>query len=325
MRRVGLKARLWTMASDDQLRFLQYSQRNVLSRAQAESLGFTPDGIRHRIRPGGPWQRLLPGAYLTATGEPSWEQRAIAAMLYAGQESVITGLAALRGLDIRAPQTELVDVLVPASHRGTSHDFAVLHRTNRMPSSQVRDLALQFAPPPRAIADAVRGLADVADVRAVVAGAVQRRKCHIADLAAELEAGPIRGSARLRAVLAEVADGVRSAAEAEFRELIVSSSLPVPIFNPVLLLDGQFLAQPDAWWPEAGVAAEVDSREWHLLPEHWEITMTRGRRMAAAGIIHLHFSPREMQTDPDGLIVQIQDALRRGRPLPGISWQAAAA
>jgi hypothetical protein len=313
------------MASDDQLRLLRYTQRSVLSRAQAQSLSFTADAIRHRIRPGGPWQRLLPGVYLTETGEPSWEQRATAAMLYGGQDSVITGLAALRGQDIRAPQTDLIDVLVPAGHRGTSRGFAVLHRTRRMPSSQVRDLSLQFAPPPRAIADAARGLADVADVRAVVAGAVQRRKTTIADLSAELTAGPVRGSARLRAVLAEVADGVRSAAEAEFRELIASSSLPAPVFNPVLRLDGEFLAQPDAWWPEAGVAAEVDSREWHLLPEHWEATMTRGRRMAAAGIIHLHFSPREMQTDPDGLIGQIQGALQRGRPLPGISWQAAAA
>lgn len=313
------------MASGDQFRMLQYTQRGVLSRAQAQSLGLSADALRHRIRPDGPWQRLLPGVYLTATGEPSWEQRATAAMLYGGAESVITGLAALRGMEIRAPQTDLIDVLVPASRRGTSRDFAMLHRTRRMPSSQIRDLALQFAPPPRAIADAVRGLADVADVRAVVAGAVQRRKVTIADLSAELTAGPVRGSARLRAVLAEVADGVRSAAEAEFREIISESSLPVPVFNPVLRLNGEFLAQPDAWWPQAGVAAEVDSREWHLLPEHWEATMTRGRRMGAAGIIHLHFSPRQMQTDPDGLVAQIHGALQRGRPLPGISWQAAAA
>jgi hypothetical protein len=309
----------------DQTDWLLTSQRKVLSRAQALSHGVTADSIRHRIRPEGRWQRLLPGVYLTATGEPTWEQKAMAAMLYAGQDSVITGLAALRGQAIRAPETQVVDVLVPATRRGTGYDFAVLHRTRRMPDSQVCDLALRFAPAPRAVADAVRGLTDLAEVRAVVAGVVQQRKATVADLAAELADGPVRGSAPLRAVLAEVADGVRSAAEAEFRELILSSTLPVPLFNPKLRLDGEFLAQPDAWWPEHGVAGEVDSREWHLLPEHWENTLARGRRMAAAGITHLHFSPREMHTDPDGLITQIQRALRHGRPLPAITWQSVAA
>ncbi len=247
----------------------------------------------------------------------------MAAMLYAGPGSVVTGLAALRGQEIRAPATELVDVLVPATHRGTSRDFAVLHRTSRMPSREMCDLALRYAPPSRAVADAVRDL-EVADARAVVAWTVQRRKCTVAHLAAELAAGPVRGSIRLRMVLAEVADGIRSAAEADFRDLILSSHLPVPMFNPVLRLNGEFLAQPDAWWPAAGVAAEVDSREWHLLPEHWEKTLARGRRMAAAGIGHLHFSPRELRDDPDGLVAQIDGALRRGRRLSGITWHAVA-
>jgi hypothetical protein len=313
------------MASDNQTDRLLVSQRDVLSRAQVLASGMTPDAVRHRIRPGGRWQRLLPGVYLTTTGEPSWEQKATAAMLYGGPDSVITGLAALRGEGIRAPETEVIDVLVPASHRATGYAFAVLHRTRRMPKDQVCDLALRFAPVPRAVADAVRGLHDMAEVRAVVAGAVQQRRTTIADLAAELSAGPVRGSAPLRAVLAEVADGVRSAAEAEFRELVLSSSLPVPVFNAVLRLNGEFLAQPDAWWPEHGVAAEVDSREWHLLPEHWENTLARGRRMAAAGISHLHFSPGEMHRDPDSLVAQIRHALRHGRPLPGIAWQPAAA
>ena len=29
------------------------------------------------------------------------------------------------------------------------------------------------------------------------------------------------------------------------------------------------LGVKDAWWPRAGVVAEVDSRAWHLSPEHW--------------------------------------------------------
>ena len=31
----------------------------------------------------------------------------------------------------------------------------------------------------------------------------------------------------------------------------------MPLFNPSLYLGDTFLAKPDAWWPDAGVAAEV--------------------------------------------------------------------
>lgn len=277
-----MRGMLTTMnPADGQIERLNISQRGVLSRMQALSAGVTPNALQHRIRPGGKWQRMLPGVYLTVTGEPTWEQKAMAAMLYAGEDSLITGLAAVRYYKIRAPETELIDVLVPATRQRASRNFAVLHRTRRMPDGQVCDLALRFAPVPRAVADAVWGLSALADARTVVASAVQQRKCTVADLAKELADGPVRGSARLRAVLAEVADGIRSAAEAEFRKLILASRLPVPLFNPVLYLDREFLAQPDAWWPQAGVAAEVDSREWHLLPGG-ERTMIRDRRQPGA-------------------------------------------
>ncbi len=54
-------------------------QERVITRAQALSLGLSPGQIRHRIRPdGGPWQCLVPGVYLAATGTPlspgDWER-----------------------------------------------------------------------------------------------------------------------------------------------------------------------------------------------------------------------------------------------------------
>lgn len=65
---------------------------------------------------------------------------------------------------------------------------------------------------------------------------------------ARMPVGPTRESGRLRAVLDEVADGVRSAAEADLRLLIKRSGLPEPLYNPDLYLGSMFLARPDAWW-----------------------------------------------------------------------------
>lgn len=312
------------MTDDREAAFRAAFQRDVLSRRQALSSGLTDDRVDYRIRPGGPWQRLLPGVYLTTTGTATREQLLTAAILYAGRGSVVTGLAALPVYGIRAAGPKRVDVLVPYSRRCASRKFVAVHRTGRLPEPGARDLAIAYAPAARAVADAARWLSRPPEVRAVVAAAVQRGVCEIADLAAELAVGPIGGSALLRAALGEVADGIRSPAEADFRILVLRAGLPVPLFNPALYLNGVFLAVVDVWWPEAGVAAEVDSREWHLSPDSWEKTMDRHRRLTAAGIRTLHVSPREVRESPARIVCQIRSALSTGRPVPGVTQRAAA-
>ena len=168
------------------------------------------------------------------------------------------------------------------------------------------------------MADAVRGLTDISDVRAVVAGAVQRGKCPIGRLAEELGAGPRRRSAGLRRALAEVADGVRSVAEGELRDLVRRAGLPPPMYNPRLFVGRDFLASPDCWWPGAGVAAEVDSREWHLLPGDWERTLARHARMTSHGLAVLHFTPGQLRSKSGEVVTTIREALGKGRPLPQI-------
>ena len=300
-------------------------QRGVVSSAQALAIGFTAAGLRHRYRPGGPWQRLLPRVYLTSTGEPTTEQLQTAALLYAGPASVITGPAALRWYGLRAPKTRRIDVLVPAGRQSGSRAFVAVHRTWRLPDAQTRDLAIGYVAPARAVADTVLGLSPRPQVRAVVASAVQQGRCTVAELAAELTSGPVRGSALFRSVIAEVCDGIRSPAEGDLRDLISRSELPQPLFNASLLLGGRLLAKPDAWWPEYGVAVEVDSREWHLAPDDWEATMRRHRRLTAAGIRVLHVSPRQLRTEPDRIVRDIAAALRAGSPVADVVTRSAAA
>ncbi|HEY2505991.1 MAG TPA: hypothetical protein VGI58_05715 [Streptosporangiaceae bacterium] len=300
-------------------------QHGVLSRAQAISAGMTLAQVRHRVRAGGPWQRLLPGVYLTSTGAPTWEQRQVAALLSAGPASMITGTAALLSHRISSPAPGLVDVLVPMRCKRASCDFVVFHRTRRLPAAFACDGPLRFALPARAVADAVRDLTELSAARAIVGSAVQKRRCSVADLVTELRAGPVRGSASLRAALAEVADGVRSAAEGDFRRLILRSGLPRPLFNATLLLDGRLLAIADAWWPQAGLVVEIDSREWHLSPADWEQTMHRHARMTAAGLRVLHVSPRQVRDEGKDVLQLIASAHRTGRRVPDVTWRPAAA
>ena len=288
-------------------------QDGVITRNQTKGCGMSDSALRYRLRTGGPWQALLPGVYLSASGAVTTSQRQMAAILYAGSGSVITGPAALAWHRIRVPKTPFVNVLIPEPRRRRDVGFVRLNRTSRMPRMVFPDGQVCYVPAARAVADTVRGMRDLAAVRAIVADGVQRGIVKIPQLADELAQGSVQGSAGFRQVLAEVGDGVRSAAEGDLRTLIKRERIPDPMYNPRLYAGGSFIGEPDAWWTEAGVAGEIESREWHLSPQDWERTLARDARMSAYGIIVLHFPPNRLRTEPQVVAAEIRSALAAGR------------
>lgn len=287
--------------------------------------GLTDRQLRYRIRPGGPWQQLLPGVYLTVTGTPTRQQLEIAALRYAGPGSAITGLAALRRHGVRVPDHSVITVLVRRGRRRVDQPFVAVSPTTRMPERVCVTGAVEFTMVARAVADAARELRTLRDFRALVADCVQRRFCSVDVLARELAGTPRKQSGWLRQALAEVADGVRSVAEADLRGLIIRAGLPRPMFNARLFAGERFLGTVDAWWPDAGVAAEVDSRQWHLSPEDWERTLARHTRMGKYGIVVQHFTPGQVRTEPGRVAADIREALQSGweRPRLGVRAQPA--
>lgn len=306
--------------AEERLRRVLQAQYQVVTRKQALLCGLPPSTLDRYATPGGRWQRLLPGVYLAVTGTATQDQREMAALLYAGPRSLLTGSAAMRRHRLRPAGPDVVDVLIPWGRSRQSTGFVRVHRTRRMPERLYVTGKIRFAKPPRAVADAARSLTRFDDVRHVVCEAVQRRACTVAELTEELQAGPVPGSAMFREALAEVGDGVRSVAEADFRRLILRSPLPRPMFNAQLFdADGIFIATVDAWWQQAGVAAEIDSRAYHFAAEDQDRTTDRHDELTAHGIFPLHFPPKRIKTDAAGVIRQLQSAIEMGLgrpPLP---------
>jgi hypothetical protein len=294
-------------------------QGDLITREQVLGAGWSEGTLRHRTRTDGPWGIVLPGVYLSHSGSLTGVQREIAAVLYVGRGCVITGQAALHRRGVPVPPADVIDVLIPDSARRQSADFVRVHRTSRMPERPWVSDGIRWAPVSRAVADVARGGLAMREVRAVVATVVQRRTCTIQQLAIELNHGPVRGSGALRAALEEVSDGIASGAEGDMRKLIKTGRLPEPMYNPSLFVGQEFLAQPDLWWRDAGVAGEVDSREWHLSPEQWKRTMARHSAMSAHGIIVLHFTPAQVRTEGAKVIAELRSAIEAGLrrpPLP---------
>ncbi len=299
-------------------------QDSVVTRAQALRAGLSRHAIGHRLRDGGPWRLLLPGVYLALLGVPTQAQRATAALLYAGPHAVITGTAALRFYEFQqVPRrdNDVVDILIPARCQRSSTGCVRLHRTAHMPLRWANGPSTRrYVYPARAVVDTARWLTDLREVRALVGDAVQNRHCAIAQLTDELRTGGTPQGALLRKVIAEVTDGVRSAPEAELRDLIIKSRLPVPLFNPRLYLpNGTFIASPDAWWPDAGVAIEVDSRQWHLAPDDWERTMVRHSDLGQYGIVTLHVTPHQLRSAPAAFLRKAANAYKSGAGRPRLA------
>jgi hypothetical protein len=295
-------------------------QFDVVARSQALDCGMTRGTIEYRLRPGGTWRQILPAVYLTVTGTATAEQRDTAALLYAGPHSVITGPAAVRRHNLRCAGLNVLDVLVPAESRRQSTGYVQIQRTTRMPPDLFTTGPIRFTSPARAVADAARGMTRFSDVQAVVCEAVQRGRCPLEELVRELNRGPSAGSRWYRMALTEISDGIRSAAESQLKHLIDRSDLEKPVYNADLYtLDGIFLGRPDAWFERAGVAGEVDSREYHLGARDYEATVVRHNRMEAAGIHVLHWLPSTIKAEPGRVIADLRQAIAAGRkraPLP---------
>jgi hypothetical protein len=307
---------------------LLLDQFGVVSRSQALDCGLSRGRVDHLTQPDGRWQRILPGVYAATTGTVTVDQRAMAALLYAGPGSLITGAAAVRRHNLRCAGLNEVDVLVPVGMRRQSTEFVRIIHTSRMPRSRCSTDGIRFALLDRAVADAARGMTRLSDVRAVVAEAIQRGRCDLASLITELNEGPTAGSRFYRVALAEISEGIRSAAEADMKHLIDKSDLEKPMYNAELYaVDGTFLGIADAWWQRAGVAAEVDSRQYHLSPDDYERTVMRHNRLEAHGINLLHFLPSTLRRKSPAVVADLRGAIESGTnqpPLPIVAIPAQA-
>jgi len=304
------------------LRRLLARQHDVITRAQALESGLTRSALAHRIRAGGSWQALLPGVYLGVTGRPDHDQLETAALLYAGPDSVLTGPAALRRHGLPVPDSPVIDVLVPAGRQSRSRSFVAVQRSTRIPSGILIAGVIRWVPAARAVADAVRRMTDYQPARTLTAAALASGACSLPQLERELAEGPVRHSALLRGVISAITAGTGSAPRQALRALLTRSELPLPVFDASLHDGAVLVGRVDAWWPDAGVAAELDSGGWQLAQENWQEAMRRQARLAEHGIIVLPLSPEQLADEPDAVLAAIRNALAAGTGRGPVSVRA---
>jgi hypothetical protein len=291
-------------------------QDNVVTRLQ--SLEYLSAGaLRHLLECR--WRILLPGVYLAATGTPTLRQQLRAAILYGGPTAQLGDTTALAAYGVRyLPPDPTIRLLLPAGVRRANRDGVSVRRTHRPPRARTVN-GLPYCPPERALIEFAARVGDRRAAIAVLADAVQRQVASESGLLAEVHHVTGRGTTAARQAVAMIAAGVRSAPEADFAAMCARSTvLPPPILNALLELPDGRLISPDALWADVGLVHETNGRGPHAREDRFEGMQERHDAMTAAGLIVLHNSPRQIQTEGSRAIGQVEDCYRmnedRGLP-----------
>jgi len=301
---------------------LMHANERVVRHCELLELGLPSSTIMWRISPAGPWQRLLPGVLVAHRGIPTRRERLLAALKYAGPQSMLTGTPALTEYGVAAARKASArpNVLVPHECRRTSHGFVVVERTRNLPDAVGRGL-LRLAPLPRAVIDACRRKENLDHVREIVAEVVQDRRCSVEAIRKEIRQAARQRTGLARAVLREIEAGIRSVAEAKVRSALLARGVDGLEWNIELWTrDGEFVGSPDAYCVRTGVALQVDSMQWHLGPQGYKRTQARQRGLTYWGILVLPWSPADALENPDEValgLIRLRE-LGAQRPVPEI-------
>lgn len=201
-----------------------------------------------------------------------------------------------------------------------------VRRTERSFTSVVQPLGapLELTPLtslPRAVADTALDYRSPGPMRALVGAAVQRRRCSMAELIAEYEAGPRQHSKVLRIALADLRDGARSAAEATAVRRLARSAVPSFEVNVAVVdRNGRLMRVVDVLWRDLRAALEIDSRMFHFSEADWQATLARHNELTRYGLAVTHYPPNRVTAHGSTFVPEVCEwltcrAAELGRPL----------
>lgn len=265
------------------------------------------------------------------TGLPTSEERLRAALRYAGgvptppgaasrapHSAMITGLAALalhcfsaapslldlERIDVLVPE---LDARVPEPARTTAgaaaplpaacaYTSAHLVRTRILPEPE-QITGLPVAPVPRALADAVAQLSDGETVRLLLTEAVRGGYCEPQPVVRELTRARLLSVPHIAdAVESLLAEG-RALTEGLLYEMVFVQGLPDPCWNVELRVPGgPHLGAVDAFWPDHGVALEIDARTPRAGAEAaWDAYARKRETLEQLGVDVVHVTPARLR------------------------------
>lgn len=286
------------------------AQFGVFNRVQAVAAGHTETSMRHR-RESGRWRCFLPGVFAIAGVPQTWEQRAMAAVLCAGDGAAVShrSAAALWGFpNIDTPDVEIV---VPPGAKDISG--VTVHRSGR-PFKTCDAGPIPVTDPARTIFD-LCAIIRPSLAEHALDDALRRRLLTLTQLRGEFlrTAGQGRGgTVVMRELLDTRCAGYippHSWLERRLLQVLASGGLPEPVKQHPVRHRGATFAFIDLAYPASKVAVEADGYEFHFARAAWEHDRERDARLQTLGWLVLRFSKKVIEERPGWVCDQVRQAL----------------
>lgn len=293
-------------------------QFTLATRQQLAAAGFTRAAVRHAADRD--WQQVRPGVFAPHRGPLDADTRLVAAALWAGPHAVLTGAVALHRHGLEQADTSEAHFLVPATARTRQDGRARTIRSARPARVALQVGCVMVVSIERALMDLANHGGEAAEtLQALTLAALQQRRTTPARVDAELEAAPRRGTAAVRRAVELFERGSWSMPEANLAELVAADgALPPMVQNiPLRSPDGStLLGVPDGFFPDAGVAVQVHSRQFHSGYDEdgtdlWSMTVEDDGVYAEHDVICIGVTPRSIHRRPERTLARIRTVVLR--------------
>ena len=296
---------------DDRCTMLAAEQHGCISRDQALRCGLSADAIFRRARYGR-WRRMLPAVYAVSGAPATWEQRLMAAVLWAGEGTALARSSAAALWELPGFGPGRVEIYHPTSKK--SRREVIVHRVRLDPRDVTQIRVFPVTTPGRTLVDVASQLS-AESFDAMFHHCLHSRLTTwpaLEDLAARHRGPGCPGAGRLRDALLSYAGGGKAAAsplEARLARRLGRSNLPMPLRQYEVRVGGRS-RYLDFAWPAVRVAVEVDGYRWHSSRGAWERDRARLRELRRAGWTVLHATKEDVDDGFDELLEELGPLLR---------------
>jgi len=286
-------------------------QHGAISYAQARSLGMTTQSITRRVE-AGEWIRIFPRVYVLATYPHSWEQRAAAALLWAGVNAVASHRTAAALFNLDGVKRGPIDVSVSSARRSPARDV-VVHRHRLSPGDIGKLGPLRVTTAARTLVD-LGAVVDEETVELALDGALRRKLTtnqRPQIVLARAGGRGHRGAGVLRKLLEARGRDARpteSAAETLCRRIIRKFRLPPAELQYRVRVAGRW-RRLDFAYPALKLGIEVDGKEEHM--KSFEDDHDREALLMIDGWTILRFTWRQVRHRPEIVAERVRRVLDR--------------
>jgi hypothetical protein len=283
-------------------------QFGVVSAEQCVAKGFSRNSIQNRLDRG-LWLRLGWGVYAPGAAQATADQRAMAALLAAGDDACLSHHSAAQREGISVPRVSRLHVRVPWAQKRRAPVGVVYWRSRSLdPGDVMHRQALRLTRVGRTMLDLSTVLTRV-ELRVALDSALRarRKNLHWIRLLLEREGNGRSGAKMLRELLHEYSsDGEVSDSDLEsFAMELGLATARKPSLHYEVFQGTELVAEVDLAWPRVRMVVELDGWLIHGSKEAFQTDRTRDRRLALLGWQVLRYTWRDVQDTPDRFIREI--------------------